>query len=81
MLVSFFKYYFTSYGRAVGKVTGYGLDDWKVGVRVSVWPRIFASPYRPDQFWGNPDSHKMGTGGSLPGDKAGEACSWPFTSN
>jgi hypothetical protein len=36
---------------AVGIVTGYGLDDRGVGVRVSVGVRIFSSPRRPDRLW------------------------------
>jgi hypothetical protein len=37
---------------AVGIATGYGLDDQRVGVRVLVGARIFASPCRPDRLWG-----------------------------
>jgi hypothetical protein len=33
-------------------VTGYGLDDRGVGVRVPVWSRILSSPRRPDRLWG-----------------------------
>jgi hypothetical protein len=36
----------------VGIVTGYGLDDRGVGVRVPVGSRIFSSPSRPDRLWG-----------------------------
>jgi hypothetical protein len=36
----------------VGIVTGYGLDDQGVGVRVPVGARIFTSPCRPDRLWG-----------------------------
>jgi hypothetical protein len=32
--------------------TGYGLDNWGVGVRVPVGARIFTSPCRPDWLWG-----------------------------
>jgi hypothetical protein len=39
---------------AVVIVSGYGLDDQGVGVRVPVGSRIFSSPSRPDQFWGPP---------------------------
>jgi hypothetical protein len=38
----------------VGIVTGYGLDDEEVGVRVPVGSRIFSSPRRPDRFWSPP---------------------------
>jgi hypothetical protein len=34
----------------VGIETGYELDDRGVGVRVSVRPRIFTSPLRPDRL-------------------------------
>jgi hypothetical protein len=35
---------------AVGMATGYGLDDQRVGVRVSVGARTFTSPCRPDRL-------------------------------
>jgi hypothetical protein len=38
--------------RAVVTATGYGLDDWGVGVRVPVGSWIFSSPDRPDRLWG-----------------------------
>jgi hypothetical protein len=34
--------------RAVGIVTGYGLDDGEVGVRDPVGQRIFSSPHCPE---------------------------------
>jgi hypothetical protein len=37
---------------AVGRATGYGLDDRGVWVRVPVESRIFSSPSRPDRLWG-----------------------------
>jgi hypothetical protein len=37
-----------------GIVTGYGLDDQEVGVRVPVGAKIFSFPCRPDWFWGPP---------------------------
>jgi hypothetical protein len=37
---------------AVGIVTGCGLDDQGVGVRVPVESRIFFSACRPDWLWG-----------------------------
>jgi hypothetical protein len=40
---------------AAGIVTGYGLDDRGVGVRVPVRLRIFSSPRRPDRLWGPPN--------------------------
>jgi hypothetical protein len=39
---------------SVGIVTGYGMDDRGVGVRVPVGSRIVPSPRRPDRFWGPP---------------------------
>jgi hypothetical protein len=39
---------------SVGIVTGYGLDDQGVGVRVPVGARIFTSPCGPDRLWGPP---------------------------
>jgi hypothetical protein len=36
----------------IGKVTGYGLDDRGVRVRVPVGSRIFSSPRHPDRLWG-----------------------------
>jgi hypothetical protein len=40
-----------SRGSSVDIATGYGLDEWAVGVRGPVRQRIFTSPYRPDQPW------------------------------
>jgi hypothetical protein len=37
----------------VGIATGYGLDDWRFGVRIPVGSRIFCSPNRPDRLWGS----------------------------
>jgi hypothetical protein len=37
---------------AAGIATGYGPDDWGVGVRVSVGSRTLSSPRRPDRLWG-----------------------------
>jgi hypothetical protein len=39
----------------VGVATGYGLDDWGVGVLVPVGSRIFFSLNRPDRLWGPPN--------------------------
>jgi hypothetical protein len=46
--------YVRSRDSSVGIATGYRLDDGRVGVRVSVASRIFASSRRPDRFWGLP---------------------------
>jgi hypothetical protein len=40
---------------SVGIATGYGLNDWGVGVRVPVGSRIFFFPRRPDRLWGPPN--------------------------
>jgi hypothetical protein len=45
---------------AVGVVTGYGLDDRGVGVRIPVGSRIFGSPRRPDLLWGPPSLLSIG---------------------
>jgi hypothetical protein len=45
----------TSLDSAVGTVTGFGLDDRGVGVRVPVGSRIFTSPSRPDRLWDPPN--------------------------
>jgi hypothetical protein len=58
---------------AVRIVTGYGMDDRVVGVRVPVGSRIFSSPRRPDRPWGQPASYRMVTWGSFPGSKAAGA--------
>jgi hypothetical protein len=43
-----------SHGSAVGIATGYGLDNFGVGVQVLVGLRILTSPYCPDRLWGPP---------------------------
>jgi hypothetical protein len=61
--------------------TGYGLDDWEVGVRVPVGSRINTSPCRPDRLWGPHNLLYNGYRELFPGGKAAEAWSWPFTSS
>jgi hypothetical protein len=56
-----------------GIVTGYGLDDQGVGVRVLEGSRIFSSPCHPDWFWGPTNFLCMGTGGFFPGGKTPRA--------
>jgi hypothetical protein len=53
----------------VGIETGYGLNDWGVGVWVPVESRIFSSPRRPDGFWVPPSLLSKRYRGSFPGDK------------
>jgi hypothetical protein len=43
----------TSRDSAVGIATGYGLDEWRVGIRVPVGSRMFIFPYLSDRFWGS----------------------------
>jgi hypothetical protein len=66
---------------AVGIATGYGLDDWEVGVRVPIGSRIFTSPFRPDRRWGPPNLLYNVYRALFRGRKAAEAWSWPLTSN
>jgi hypothetical protein len=51
---------------AVGTVTGYGLDERRIEVRVQVGSRIFFSPRRPDQFWGPSSLLLIAYGGLFP---------------
>jgi hypothetical protein len=66
---------------AVGISTGYGLDDWEVGVRVPVGSRIFTSPCCPDRLWGPPNFLYNGFRDLFPGGKAAGAWSCPLTYN
>jgi hypothetical protein len=54
--------YSVSRDSAVGIVTGYGLDDRGVGVRVPVGSRTFSSPRRPDRLWGPPSLSILSNG-------------------
>jgi hypothetical protein len=67
-----------SRNNVVGIVTGCGLDDRGVRVRVPVVSRIFSSPRRPDRLWGPTNLLVPGVflGGKAPG-----AWSRPLTSN
>jgi hypothetical protein len=63
-----------SHGRAVGIVTGYRLNDLRVGVREPVRSRILTSPNRPDRLWGPLNLlSTMDTEGFSPGGKAAGA--------
>jgi hypothetical protein len=42
-------------GSAVSIVTGYGMNDGRVGFRVPTVSRIFTTPYHPDWLWGPPN--------------------------
>jgi hypothetical protein len=57
----------------VGIATGYGMDDRRVGVRVSVGSIIFSSPRRPNRLWVRTTFYPMGTEGSYPEVKASGA--------
>jgi hypothetical protein len=39
---------------AIGRATGYGLDDWRVGVRAPVGSIILSSLQGPVRLWGPP---------------------------
>jgi hypothetical protein len=51
---------------AVGRATGYGLDDRGVGVRVPLGSRIFSLPRRPDRLWVPPSLLSNGYWGLFP---------------
>jgi hypothetical protein len=71
-LLFFFHFLFIILGSrdsSVGIVTGYGLDDRGVGVRIPVGSRIFCSPQCPHRLLG-PPSYSMGIGDYFPGGKA-----------
>jgi hypothetical protein len=53
-------------GSVVVAATGYGLGDWRFGVRVPVESRIFSSPLRPDQLWGTLRLLSRGYSGLFP---------------
>jgi hypothetical protein len=56
---------------SVGIATGYGLDDWMIGVRFPAGAGNFSLHYRVQNGSGtHPASCPMGTGGSFCGDKA-----------
>jgi hypothetical protein len=55
-----------SRGSTVYIVTGCGLDEWEVRVRVLVASRIFTSPYHPDRLWGPPNIMSNGNWGLFP---------------
>jgi hypothetical protein len=57
---------------AVGIATRYGLDDAGIGVQVPVKSRIFLRVVQTGSGV-HPASYRMGTGGSVPGDKAAGA--------
>jgi hypothetical protein len=52
--------------------TGYGLDDWGVGVRVPVGSTFFSFPSHPAGFGVHPNSYLVGTGAFSPEVKRSE---------
>jgi hypothetical protein len=47
----------------VGTVTGYGLVDRGIRIRIPVGSSILTSPYHPDWYWSHPSSYPMDNGG------------------
>jgi hypothetical protein len=66
---------------AVVIATGYGLDDWAVGVRVPVESRIFFFHVVQTGTGDHPASYPLGTGGPVYGGKAVGSWSLPLTFN
>jgi hypothetical protein len=62
-------------------VTGFGLDDRGMEVRVPLGSRIFSSHIIQTGFGTHPASYPMGTRSSFPGVKAAGAWNWPLTFN
>jgi hypothetical protein len=61
-------------GSVVGIATGYGLDDWMIGVRFLMVARDFSVHHRVQTSSGAyPASYPVDTGGSFPGGKASGA--------
>jgi hypothetical protein len=54
-LLTYTHIVYKSRDSSVGIMTGYGLGDLEVGVRVPVGSRIFSSPRRPDRLWVPPN--------------------------
>jgi hypothetical protein len=51
-IITFLEFAVTkSRDSVIGIAIGYGLDDWRVGVRVPVGSRMFSSPCRPHWLW------------------------------
>jgi hypothetical protein len=69
---------FWSRDSAVGKATGYVLDDGGVGVRVPVGSRFSLLHVVQTGSGAHPASYPMGTRGSFLGGKAAEA--WSYNS-
>jgi hypothetical protein len=65
-----FLFYFASRDSAVGKATGYWLDDRGLGFRVAVGYNIFSTPRSRNRLRGSPSLLSKGYRGSFPGGKA-----------
>jgi hypothetical protein len=65
----------------VGIATGYGLEDWGVGVWVPVGQEFSLLHVLQTGYGAHPASYPMGTGGSFPRGKAVGAWNWPLTSS
>jgi hypothetical protein len=61
--------------------TGYGMDDWRIGVRMPVGSRIISSPCRPPRLWCPHSLLSNGYRGLFPRSKAAGAWSWPIAYN
>jgi hypothetical protein len=61
--------------------TGYGLDDWGVGVRIPVVQEFSLLHVVQKDSGAHLASYPMDNGGTFPGGKAAGAWSWPLISS